>query len=139
VISINGAHMTLTPQNPGPRKHTKNAPEARSGVHGRGQEDLTNAHFSQRGFTQAEADAYVAALPKVRQERELKEKLELSLNAIGLPEKTSEALFRRGIFTVEDLLNCHESELRALLRFDDGTIKGIFKCISRLGFERGSS
>jgi len=128
--------MTLSPQEPErPNqigKKQSNQPKTPT----RAPQSLADATLPKRGLTQAEADAIIADLPEVRREKAIKQTLQLSLNEIGLPERTAETLFREGIFTVENLLNRQASELRALPQFDDTTIRQIYHCVSRLGFHR---
>lgn len=131
--------MTLSPQNPNRRGQnqtsrstgpSKSLPPSH--------ECLRDANVSQLGLTQAEADAFIEALPAIQSEKDLRWKLCLSVSEIGLSELATNTLLKHGVFTVEHLLNCHEAQLRAMPRIGDAIISDIFACMSRLGFRRGS-
>ena len=126
--------MTISPHNHGHHNQTGAGRAPGRNTSG-SEENLRDASLPPRGLTQAEADEFISQLPAVRYERELKMKLELSVTEIGLSEAHSNLLIDKGIFTVEDLLNRQESELRALGRLGDGAMRDIRECLKILGFQ----
>ena len=70
-------------------------------------------------------------------EKELAEKLEMSTAEIGLSVRTTNCLEERGIFTVEDLLNCSRDELLSISNFGEKTLDEVFKALEGIGFHRG--
>jgi hypothetical protein len=130
--------MTISPRNHD-RRHETGVGRAPGRNTPQSEENLRDASLPARGLTQAEADEFIAQLPAVRHERELKIKLELSVTDIGLSEAHSNLLIDKGIFTVGDLLNRKESELRALGRIGDGAMRDIRECLKILGFQSRQS
>ena len=55
------------------------------------------------------------------QAQERAEKLEMSTAEIGLTVRTTNCLEERGIFTVQDLLNCTPGDLLAISNFGEKT------------------
>lgn len=55
-----------------------------------------------------------------------------------LPVRTVNALEAHGIYTVEDLLNKTEQELRSIPNFGDKTMSLIFSVLEEFGFYRTS-
>lgn len=78
-------------------------------------------------------------LSKVDNEaKALKEKLEMSTAEIGLSVRTTNCLEERGIFTVQDLLNCTPEDLLAISNFGEKTLEEVYKALESIGFQRGS-
>jgi DNA-directed RNA polymerase subunit alpha len=69
--------------------------------------------------------------------KDLKEKLEMSTAEIGLSVRTTNCLEERGIFTVQDLLNCTREDLLAISNFGEKTLEEVFKALDGIGFHRG--
>ncbi len=66
------------------------------------------------------------------------EKLEMSTAEIGLSVRTTNCLEDRGIFTVNDLLNCTPEELLSISNFGGKTLEEVFKALKGIGFDRRS-
>ncbi len=66
--------------------------------------------------------------------QEMRAKLELSTAEIGLAVRTTNCLEEKGIFTVEDLLNCSPEFLLAIPNFGEKTLEEVYRCLERLGF-----
>lgn len=66
----------------------------------------------------------------------LKAKLELSLAEIGLSVRTTNCLEERGIFTVQDLLNCRPKDLLSISNFGEKTLEEVYKALENFGFAR---
>ncbi|HWB10201.1 MAG TPA: DNA-directed RNA polymerase subunit alpha C-terminal domain-containing protein [Pirellulales bacterium] len=69
-------------------------------------------------------------------EKGLKERLEMSTAEIGLSVRTTNCLEERGIFTVNDLLNCTRDDLLAISNFGEKTLDEVFKALEGVGFYR---
>ena len=67
---------------------------------------------------------------------DLREKLEMSTAEIGLSVRTTNCLEERGIFTVQDLLNCTRDDLLGISNFGDKTLEEVFKALEGIGFFR---
>lgn len=67
---------------------------------------------------------------------DLQEKLEMSTAEIGLSVRTTNCLEERGIFTVQDLLNCTRDDLLSISNFGDKTLEEVFKALEGIGFYR---
>lgn len=72
--------------------------------------------------------------PAYARMQELRAKLELSTAEIGLAVRTTNCLEEKGIFTVEDLLNCTPEFLLAIPNFGEKTLEEVYRCLERLGF-----
>jgi DNA-directed RNA polymerase subunit alpha len=48
-------------------------------------------------------------------------------------------LEERGIFTVEDLLNCTPKELLSISNFGEKTLEEVYKALKSVGFQRKSA
>ena len=70
------------------------------------------------------------------QNRSLKEKLDMSTAEIGLSVRTTNCLEERGIFTVEDLLNCTRADLLSISNFGEKTLKEVYGSLESIGFFR---
>ncbi len=68
---------------------------------------------------------------KLRQER-----LEMSTAEIGLSVRTTNCLEERGIFTVQDLLNCTRDDLLDINNFGEKTLEEVYKALASIGFCR---
>ena len=68
--------------------------------------------------------------------RSLKERLEMSTAEIGLTVRTTNCLEERGIFSVEDLLNCTPDDLLSISNFGDKTLTEVYSALSNIGFHR---
>jgi DNA-directed RNA polymerase subunit alpha len=64
------------------------------------------------------------------------EKLEMSTAEIGLSVRTTNCLEERGIFTVNDLLNCTREDLLAISNFGEKTLEEVYKALEGIGFQR---
>ena len=80
-------------------------------------------------------------IPLIRadeQNRSLQERLEMSTAEIGLSVRTTNCLEERGIFTVEDLLNCTREDLLSISNFGEKTLEEVYAALERFGFFRYS-
>ena len=66
----------------------------------------------------------------------LKQRLELSTAEIGLSVRTTNCLEERGIYTVEDLLNCTRDDLLSISNFGEKTLEEVYKALESVGFYR---
>jgi len=66
----------------------------------------------------------------------LKERLEMSTAEIGLTVRTTNCLEERGIFTVEDLLQCTRDDLLEISNFGEKTLEEVFRALESIGFYR---
>jgi len=69
-------------------------------------------------------------------EKGLKDRLEMSTAEIGLSVRTTNCLEERGIFTVNDLLNCTRDDLLAISNFGEKTLDEVYKALEGVGFYR---
>ena len=72
------------------------------------------------------------------QARLMKERLEMSTAEIGLSVRTTNCLEERGIFTVNDLLQCTRDDLLAISNFGEKTLEEVYKALESIGFYRKS-
>ncbi|MCS7238600.1 MAG: helix-hairpin-helix domain-containing protein [Thermoguttaceae bacterium] len=72
--------------------------------------------------------------PAYARHQEMRAKLELSTAEIGLAVRTTNCLEEKGIFTVEDLLNCTPEFLLSIPNFGEKTLEEVYRCLERLGF-----
>jgi DNA-directed RNA polymerase subunit alpha len=70
--------------------------------------------------------------------KDMAEKLEMSTAEIGLSVRTTNCLEERGIFTVEDLLQCTRDDLLSISNFGEKTLEEVFKALEGIGFCRKS-
>ncbi len=70
--------------------------------------------------------------------KDLRLKLEMSTAEIGLTVRTTNCLEERGIFTVEDLLNCTPQDLLSISNFGEKTLEEVYKALEAIGFRRKS-
>lgn len=69
-------------------------------------------------------------------EKGLHDRLEMSTAEIGLSVRTTNCLEDRGIFTVNDLLNCTRDDLLAISNFGEKTLEEVYKALEGVGFYR---
>ena len=70
------------------------------------------------------------------QAQDMADKLEMSTAEIGLTVRTTNCLEERGIFTVQDLLNCTREDLLAISNFGEKTLEEVYKALEGIGFSR---
>ena len=68
----------------------------------------------------------------------LNDRLEMSTAEIGLSVRTTNCLEERGIFTVNDLLNCSPEDLLDISNFGEKTLEGVYSALETIGFYRRS-
>ena len=68
------------------------------------------------------------------EEKDLKDKLEMSAAEIGLSVRTTNCLEEQGIFTVQDLLYCTPQDLLAISNFGEKTLEEVYKALEGIGF-----
>jgi DNA-directed RNA polymerase subunit alpha len=66
----------------------------------------------------------------------LREKLQMSTAEIGLAVRTTNCLEERGVFTVDDLLNCRKEDLLSISNFGEKTLEEVYKALESIGFYR---
>jgi DNA-directed RNA polymerase subunit alpha len=64
------------------------------------------------------------------------DKLDMSTAEIGLSVRTTNCLEERGIFTVNDLLNCTREDLLSISNFGEKTLEEVYKALEGIGFYR---
>jgi DNA-directed RNA polymerase subunit alpha len=69
-------------------------------------------------------------------EKDIANKLEMSTAEIGLTVRTTNCLEERGIFTVNDLLNCTRDDLLGISNFGEKTLEEVYKALEGIGFCR---
>ncbi len=80
-------------------------------------------------------------IPLIRaeeQSRSLKQRLEMSTAEIGLTVRTTNCLEERGIFTVQDLLNCTRDDLLSISNFGEKTLEEVYISLEKIGFYRSN-
>lgn len=70
------------------------------------------------------------------EEKNFREKLDMSTAEIGLSVRTTNCLEERGIFTVRDLLSKHPKELLAISNFGEKTLEEVYRALEGIGFYR---
>lgn len=70
------------------------------------------------------------------QSRSQQARLEMSTAEIGLTVRTTNCLEERGIFTVQDLLNCTREDLLDIANFGEKTLDEVFAALEGVGFYR---
>jgi DNA-directed RNA polymerase subunit alpha len=68
----------------------------------------------------------------------LESRLQMSTAEIGLSVRTTNCLEERGIFTVQDLLNCTREDLLSISNFGEKTLEEVYKALENVGFYRQS-
>ena len=66
----------------------------------------------------------------------LNDRLEMSTAEIGLSVRTTNCLEERGIFTVNDLLNCTPEDLLDISNFGEKTLEEVYTALQTIGFYR---
>ncbi len=74
--------------------------------------------------------------PEDRQTQTLAERLQMSTAEIGLSVRTTNCLEERGIFTVQDLLNCTRKDLLCISNFGEKTLEEVYRALETVGFYR---
>ncbi len=74
--------------------------------------------------------------PEDRQSHTMEERLRMSTAEIGLTVRTTNCLEERGIFTVQDLLNCTRKDLLSISNFGEKTLEEVYKALESVGFYR---
>ena len=67
---------------------------------------------------------------------DLQKRLLMSTAEIGLSVRTTNCLEERGIFTVEDLLNCTRADLLSISNFGEKTLEEVYHALESYGFFR---
>lgn len=62
--------------------------------------------------------------------------LVMSMAEIGLSVRTTNCLEERGIFNVEDLLNCQPEDLLSISNFGEKTLEEVYRALESVGFYR---
>ena len=70
------------------------------------------------------------------QNRNLQERLDMSTAEIGLTVRTTNCLEEKGIFTVQDLLNCTREDLLSISNFGEKTLEEVYGSLESIGFFR---
>ena len=68
--------------------------------------------------------------------RSLTERLGMSTAEIGLSVRTTNCLEERGIFSVEDLLQCTRDDLLSISNFGEKTLEEVYGALENVGFYR---
>ena len=68
----------------------------------------------------------------------LNDRLGMSTAEIGLSVRTTNCLEERGIFTVNDLLNCTPEDLLDISNFGEKTLEEVYAALESIGFYRRS-
>ena len=66
-------------------------------------------------------------------------RLEMSTAEIGLTVRTTNCLEERGVFTVDDLLNCTREDLLSISNFGEKTLEEVYKALEGIGFYRNGN
>ncbi|NLE39878.1 MAG: DNA-directed RNA polymerase subunit alpha [Pirellulaceae bacterium] len=69
---------------------------------------------------------------------DLQAKLEMSTAEIGLSVRTTNCLEEKGIFTVQDLLNCTREDLLGISNFGEKTLDEVYAALEGIDFFRTS-
>ena len=67
---------------------------------------------------------------------DLQKRLGMSTAEIGLSVRTTNCLEERGVFTVEDLLNCTRADLLSISNFGEKTLEEVYQALEAYGFYR---
>ncbi len=70
------------------------------------------------------------------QAKDLQDKLGMSTAEIGLSVRTTNCLEERGVFTVQDLLNCTREDLLSISNFGEKTLGEVYIALEGVGFYR---
>jgi DNA-directed RNA polymerase subunit alpha len=66
----------------------------------------------------------------------MQSRLEMSTAEIGLCVRTTNCLEEKGIFTVQDLLNCTPADLLSISNFGEKTLEEVYGALEKFGFFR---
>jgi len=66
----------------------------------------------------------------------MNDRLQKSTAEIGLAVRTTNCLEERGIFTVNDLLNCTKEDLLSISNFGEKTLEEVYAALEKIGFSR---
>ncbi|HBO44895.1 MAG TPA: DNA-directed RNA polymerase subunit alpha [Planctomycetaceae bacterium] len=69
---------------------------------------------------------------------DLQAKLDMSTAEIGLSVRTTNCLEEKGIFTVQDLLNCTREDLLGISNFGEKTLDEVYAALEGIDFFRKS-
>ena len=72
------------------------------------------------------------------QQQSVEDRLQMSTAEIGLSVRTTNCLEERGIFTVNDLLNCSPDNLLGISNFGEKTLEEVYQALESVGFYRRS-
>jgi DNA-directed RNA polymerase subunit alpha len=72
------------------------------------------------------------------QKQSVSARLQMSTAEIGLSVRTTNCLEDRGIFTVNDLLNCAPEDLLGISNFGEKTLEEVYQALESVGFYRRS-
>ncbi len=75
---------------------------------------------------------------KGNEAEDLRTKLDMSTAEIGLSVRTTNCLEEKGIFTVQDLLNCSRDDLLSISNFGEKTLEEVYKALEGIAFYRKS-
>ncbi|MGB3097294.1 MAG: DNA-directed RNA polymerase subunit alpha C-terminal domain-containing protein [Candidatus Deferrimicrobiaceae bacterium] len=70
------------------------------------------------------------------QKQSLNDKLDMSTAEIGLSVRTTNCLEDRGIFSVNDLLNCTPKDLLSISNFGEKTLEEVYTALDSIGLHR---
>jgi len=70
------------------------------------------------------------------QKQSLNDKLDMSTAEIGLSVRTTNCLEDRGIFSVNDLLNCTPKDLLSISNFGEKTLEEVYLALESIGLYR---
>ena len=70
------------------------------------------------------------------QAESLQARLGMSTAEIGLSVRTTNCLEEKGIFTVQDLLNCTRDDLLSISNFGEKTLEEVYMALESIGFPR---
>jgi len=68
--------------------------------------------------------------------QDVRQRLEMSTAEIGLAVRTTNCLEERGVFTVNDLLQCTREDLLSISNFGEKTLEEVYKALESVGFYR---
>lgn len=68
--------------------------------------------------------------------QDVRQRLEMSTAEIGLAVRTTNCLEERGVFTVDDLLQCTREDLLSISNFGEKTLEEVYKALEGVGFFR---
>ncbi len=68
--------------------------------------------------------------------QDVRQRLEMSTAEIGLAVRTTNCLEERGVFTVDDLLQCTREDLLSISNFGEKTLEEVYKSLEGVGFYR---